>query len=129
MRRLGLVILMAFSLALCMYGADKSKARIHFENTTLNLGHIKEDGGPVAVEFPFTNTGKDPLKIESARAQCGCSRAVYPKNEIAPGESGTIKVTYNPLGQPGGFTKVITVRCTGNPGKVSLKIRGTVVPK
>ena len=46
-----------------------------------------------------------------------------------PGKGGVIKVSYNPLGRPGGFTKVVTVKCNGNPSKVRLKIRGTVSPK
>lgn len=129
MKKLGLVFLLVFTLSVAVFAADKSKAQIKFEKTIHDFGNIKEDGGPVTTEFTFTNEGKEPLIINSARAECGCTRPQYPKDAIAPGESGTIKVTYNPLGRPGGFTKVVTVRCTGNPGKVNLKIRGTVLPK
>ena len=124
-----MAILMTLAMVSTAIAADKTAARIKFEKTTHDFGNIREDGGPVTYEFQFTNTGSDPLKINSARAECGCTRPEYPKGEIAPGESGVIKVTYNPAGRPGGFTKVVTVRCTGNPGKVNLKIRGTVLPK
>ena len=129
MKKIGILMLMLVMVVGIGYSADKTKAKISFEKTTYDFGNIKEDGGPVTVEFKFTNTGKDPLKITSARAECGCTKPEYPKAEIAPGESGVIKVTYNPIGRPGGFTKVVTVRCTGNPGKVNLKIRGSVIPK
>ena len=129
MKKLGLVVLMVFAIVGLTYAADKTKAEIKFEKTTYDFGNIKEDGGPQSVEFKFTNSGEEPLKIISARAECGCTRPEYPKTEIKPGETGVIKVTYNPLGRPGGFTKVVTVKCTGNPGKVNLKIRGTVLPK
>ena len=129
MKRLVLCLLIAFSIGLTLSAADKNKSQIKFEQTVFDFGNIKEDGGKVSHEFTFTNVGEEPLKITSARAECGCTTPEYPKDEIAPGESGTIKVTYNPLGRPGGFTKVVTVRCTGNPGKVNLKIRGTVLPK
>lgn len=109
--------------------ADKSKGKLQFEKTTYDFGNIREEGGKVTHEFTFTNIGDEPVKINSARAECGCTRPEFPKEEIAPGASGVIKVTYNPLGRPGGFTKVVTVRCTGNPGKFNLKIRGTVIPK
>ena len=128
MKKLGLLALMLLSI-LTMGAADQTKGRINFENTTFDFGNIRETGGPVSHEFEFTNTGTEPLKINSARAECGCTKPEYPKEEIAPGETGVIKVTYNPKGRPGGFTKVVTVRSTGNPGKVNLKIRGTVVPK
>lgn len=130
MKKLLTVVLMIVAIASGVKAAEKkNEARIKFEKTTHDFGNIREDGGPVTYEFTFTNEGKDPLKITSARAECGCTRPEYPKEEIAPGESGVIKVTYNPLGRPGGFTKVVTVRCSGNPGKVTLKIRGSVIPK
>lgn len=131
MERIGLVLIMLLLLTvpLSARAADKSKGEIKFEETLYDFGNIREDGGKVSHEFVFTNEGNDPIKITDARAECGCTTPEYPKGEIAPGEQGVIKVTYNPLGRPGGFTKVVRVRCTGNPGKVNLKIRGTVIPK
>ena len=129
MKRLGLVIMMALAVIFMAQSADKTKGKIQFEKTTYDFGNIREDGGKVTHEFQFTNVGTDPIKITSARAECGCTKPEYPKEAIAPGQTGVIKVTYNPLGRPGGFTRVVTVRCTGNPGKVNLKIRGTVLPK
>lgn len=120
---------MALAIIMTVSAGSKKEASIKFEQTTHDFGNIREDGGPVTFEFPFVNAGTKPLVINSARAECGCTRPDYPKEEIAPGEKGTIKVTYNPLGRPGGFTKVVTVKCSGSPGKINLKIRGTVIPK
>ena len=128
-KRFSAFILLVMAFSLSFHAADNTKAQIKFEKTTYDFGNIREDGGPVTHEFTFYNAGKEPLKITSARAECGCTKPDYPKKEIAPGASGVINVTYNPLGRPGGFTKVVTVRCTGNPGKINLKIRGTVIPK
>ena len=108
---------------------DKGKASIKFEETTFDFGTIREDGGPVTHEFKFINDGTGNLVIHSAKAECGCTKPTFPENAIAPGKSGVISVKYNPLGRPGGFTKVVTVRCNGVPAKVNLKIRGTVNPK
>ena len=129
MKRILSVLIMLVSVFCVMTAADKTKGKIHFAETIYDFGNIKEDGGPVTHEFQFTNEGKEPLLIKSARAECGCTKPVYPTNEIAPGAGDVIKVTYNPIGRPGGFTKVVTVRTTGNPGKVNLKIRGIVLPK
>lgn len=129
MKRFCLALLIVFVAWGASEAAKKQEAKIKFEETTHEFGNIREDGGPVTCEFEFVNEGKAPLVINSARAECGCTRPEYPKKEIAPGEKGKITVSYNPLGRPGGFTKVVTVRCSGNPGKVNLKIRGTVIPK
>lgn len=129
MKRISILLLLILGMVGAVVAADKSKAKIKFEKTTYDFGYIKEDGGPVTREFIFENEGSEPLIINSARAECGCTKPVYPKDAIAPGEKGVIKVTYNPAGRPGGFTKIVTVRCNGTPGKINLKIRGTVVPK
>lgn len=129
MKKIALILFLMVALVAGINAADKKEAKIKFTETTHDFGNIREDGGPVTVEFPFVNEGGEALVIESATAQCGCTRPEYPREEIAPGQGGVIKVTYNPLGRPGGFTKVVTVRSNGKPAKSSLKIRGTVLPK
>ena len=109
--------------------AGKEKASMKFKETVHNFGTIKEDGGSVTCEFPIVNDGKANLVVFSATAECGCTKPVFPKQPIAPGKNGVIKVTYNPIGRPGAFDKVVTIKTNGKPGKVRLKIRGTVMPK
>lgn len=129
MKRIGLLIAFALLMMATCFAQKEDEAKIHFSTTTHDFGNIKEDGGLQVYKFEFTNEGTGPLTIKSARAECGCTKPEYPKEEIAPGASGFIKVAYNPKGFKGGFTKVVTVRCTGSPAKVNLKIRGTVIPK
>lgn len=129
-----LAIFTAFLLTLLIFPLEinaekRGKASIKFEESLYDFGMVKEDGGPVSHEFGFKNTGDGNLVIHSAKAECGCTTPRYPEQAIAPGETGVIKVTFNPLGRPGGFTKVVTVRSNGTPSKINLKIRGTVVPK
>lgn len=102
-------------------------AKAEFAQKTFDFGVIKEKNGPVSHEFVFTNTGDGNLLILKATAECGCTRPEYPEKPVAPGKTGKLKVTYNPLGRPGGFDKVVTVTTNGMPRKVRLKIRGTVV--
>lgn len=106
-------------------------ARITFETKTHDFQTISEDKGPVSCEFEFTNTGSDPLMIINASASCGCTRPEFPKKPVAPGKKGKIKVTYNPLGRPGEFTKQITVRTNSSEKKerkITLRITGFVNP-
>lgn len=111
------------------YAKGAAKASMKFKENVHDFGIVKEDGGPVSCEFTFANEGASNLIIYDASADCGCTRPEYPKAPVAPGKEGKIKVTFNPLGRPGGFTKVITVKTNGSPAKVRVKIKGTVSPK
>lgn len=109
--------------------AKEKGAKVNFPEKKYNFGIIKEDGGPVSHDFQFFNEGDGNLIIYDATAQCGCTRPEFPKNPVAPGKSGKVKVTYNPIGRPGPFEKVVTVKTNAKGGKVRLKIIGNVTPK
>lgn len=130
---IGIAVLAVSVLAVALPAMAKKKkdggdAIPRFTEQTFDFGMIKEKGGAVSHEFDFVNVGNGNLVIIEATAECGCTRPEYPKNPIAPGKKGKIKVTYNPIGRPGAFDKVVTVKTNGKPKKVRLKIRGTVVP-
>lgn len=126
-----ILICVAFILAatVCVgaYGEDK-RPKVHFDEYRYDFGNVPEKKGPVSHEFVFTNTGNGNLLIIDATATCGCTKPEYPKNPIAPGKSGKIKVTYNPMGRPGPIDRIVTVKTNGTPKKVRLKIVGTVIP-
>jgi hypothetical protein len=61
---------------------------------TIKTGnHIR--GKEVNYEIQFSNTGDAGLKIYSVVTTCGCSSALLSKDSLLPGESGTIKFTFN----------------------------------
>ncbi|MCM1020707.1 MAG: DUF1573 domain-containing protein [Muribaculum sp.] len=93
-----------------------------------NFGNVAEKGGRVSHEFKIVNTGDKPLVFISATASCGCTRPVVPKEPVAPGDTGIVAVSYEPLGRPGEFNKTITVKTNAKPAKVKLRIVGVVVP-
>ena len=111
-----------------IFAKNNEKPSIKFNESSYNFGMISEKGVPVSHEFTFTNDGNGNLVIIEAKAECGCTKPEFPENPIAPGKKGKIKVTYNPLGRPGAFTKIVTVKTNGSPSKVRLKIQGTVKP-
>lgn len=130
MKRFFLLIIAILSLIpIATQAQDKNQPKISFSDTKHNFGTIKEDGGPVSYEFQFVNDGTGNLIVYEATAQCGCTKPEYPKNPIAPGKSGVIKVTYNPIGRPGSFQKIVTVTTNAKKKKARLIISGTVIPK
>ena len=126
MKRFAISLAAAVLSAAAMFAAAPKLA---VEHPTHSFGNIKEADGPVSHEFVVTNDGDAPLIIKSARASCGCTTPVVPKAPIRPGETGVIKVTYDPSGRPGEFEKNITVRHNGKPSKTQLRIKGVVIPR
>lgn len=129
MKKILTAALAAGTLLLAAAAKPAGEPAAEFPETSHDFGTIAEDGGSVSCEFAFTNTGEAPLLILNATASCGCTRPSFPKQPVAPGKSGKIKVTYNPKGRPGEFDKTVTVRTNiKERKKIVLKIKGFVSP-
>jgi hypothetical protein len=80
------------------------------ESTNVDLGKIPGNTAKQA-EFKFTNKGKSDLFLRNVKSTCGCT-AVQQTPEgtpIKPGESSSIKATFNSGAYNGKQTKVIYV--------------------
>ena len=119
-------IFMAILLATGMASAQK-KAVIAAEQTSHDFGQIKETDGKVSATFVVKNTGEAPLVITRVIASCGCTTPVWTKEPIAPNQNGDIKITFDPKGRPGPFSKTISVYSNGKTGSFILTIRGEVI--
>jgi len=107
-------LLFSFVMFFCALSLFAQPA-IQFENTTIDFGNIKEEGGKVTGKFVFTNTGNQDLLLTGVKPGCGCTAADYTKTPIAPGQKGYIDATYNPFNRPGSFNK--NIRVTTNEQK------------
>ena len=102
-----LILSLLFMLSV---GYAFAQAEIKFDKTTHDFGKFSETSPVQKCTFTFTNVGDKPLVINQAVATCGCTVPTYTKKPIAPGEKGTLNVTYNGKGKfPGHFKKTITV--------------------
>lgn len=113
-------------LAPSAMAGGKKEARIDFKEKIHDFGQISLKKGKVTHEFTFSNTGDKPLVITDARADCGCTRPEYSDAPVAPGKTGTVRVTFVPAAK-GHFSKKITVTSNGSPRKTRLIIKGEVV--
>lgn len=110
-----------------VYASAQKEAEIKFEKTTYDFGTFSESTPVQKCTFTFTNVGEAPLIIHQAIASCGCTVPQYTKMPIAPGEKGSLSVTYNGKGRfPGHFKKSITIRTNGKPEMLRLYIEGTM---
>lgn len=95
--------------------------------TTYDFGTFKEELGKVSCEIKMVNTGDDDMHITKVRPTCGCTASAYTLGTIAPGDTATVTLTYNPFGRPGRFDKDVYVYTDGTPERSVLTIKGNVI--
>ena len=83
-------------------------AEISFDKSTHDYGQIEKSANVECI-FVFTNTGNKPLKISNAKGSCGCTVPQWPREEIAPGATGEIKVRYDTK-RVGVINKSVTIQ-------------------
>lgn len=101
--------------------------RIEWLSTVHDFGAFKEEGGLATAIFTYRNTGDEPLVIIGARANCGCTTPRFNTEAVAPGDTATLVVAYDPSGRPGRFSKKVYVDTNTDPRRSTLEIKGTVV--
>lgn len=120
--------MLLLALAVGSFGMTQAQiagAKIDFEKVEHDYGTI-DQGANGATEFRFTNTGTEPLIISNAKGSCGCTVPEWPKEPIAPGASGSIKVKYDTK-RVGPISKTVTITSNAvDNGNALLKIKGTV---
>ena len=104
---------------------DPNATSMAFEKTIHDFGNLK-GGASVSYTFKFKNTGKKPLLISNAKGSCGCTVPSWPREAIAPGESGEIKVTFNSKGKKGKQHKSVTLTANTDPANTRLYIKADV---
>lgn len=93
---------------------------------TFYFGTVKEDEGPLEHTFTIQNTGNAPLIIVSCDGSCGCISADWTRQPIAPGETGTIHLYYNPQGVNGMVVKTLNVISNARNSLFQLYVKGEV---
>jgi len=106
----------------------RKRSKISFEEKSWNFGDIR-DGDIVNHDFKFKNIGNAPLEVKNVTATCGCTQPSFPFLPIAPGEEGTISVTFNSTGKINEQRPTVTVITNGKPSIVKLNLEGMVRPK
>lgn len=129
------IALLLFSAA-AVYSQDKptlsnvgndnpNQASFKFKEEEYNFGTIMQ-GDQVKHDFEFTNTGKEPLIISNAAGSCGCTVPEWPKEPIASGAKGVIKVTFNSAGKQGVQDKTVTLQSNAKQNPLVLHLKGNV---
>ena len=84
-------------------------------------------GSEQSFDFEFKNTGQGPLRLHKGPLQCKCTMPTVTKEDIPPGASVLIKLTWKPVEESESFKKqaIIWTNDPTNP-KIELSIQGEV---
>lgn len=107
---------------------EKKLPAFSFAETTFDFGTISSGEVEVHV-FKFKNSGNAPLIISQVTGSCGCTVPKYSKDQLAPGEEGSIEVTFNSKGQAGQVAKTVTILANTIPATKVLTISAEVISK
>lgn len=120
---------MKTAITLWLALAAIAAAKLEFKESAKEL--TVTGGAPtVTGEFSFTNTGKTPVTISKMDAGCSCTQVKTEgdKRTYAPGESGTVKTTFEVGNYTGIVEKTVAVWLEGDPqekpsSKLTLRIK------
>ena len=120
-----------FSFLPLQAGAQDKKPvgpQFKFTETKHNFGMVRE-GEVVHMEYPFTNTGTEPVIITEVKVSCGCTVVDFPKTPVKPGEKSVIKINFDTNGKMDRQDRTVDIisNVAGEPQK--LRFKGVVLKK
>lgn len=120
-----MIAFLALAMGTSVFAQKKVADVAKFNTETYDFGKIKQNV-PATATFTVTNVGTTPLIIQQASPTCGCTISDYTKSPIAPGQTGTIKATYNAAAL-GAIHKNLTVKFAGVDEIKTISLAGEVI--
>ena len=102
---------------------------VEFDKTVHDWGDVLTGDGPLSCTFTVKNISSRSIAIFNVAKSCGCTEVEWTREEIAPGEKGTITATYSNDEGPYPFSKNLTVYISDLKKPVILRMRGTARSK
>jgi hypothetical protein len=137
MRSLGFIfVLMGLTLGLFAQQSNeealkKTGAFLRFDPTEVNLGKIAtdkvtDDLGNITISIH--NDGVQPLILNQVVACCGTRVVEWTREPIAPGQKGTVKISFRVAPQPHRISRTVTVNSNAvNGNSQRIAILGDIV--
>ena len=120
-------ILLTLALVLVPAAAllAQPKQTIVFEKNVHDFGTVVVSEKPYTATFTFKNAGLLPLQIQLVSTPCSCTTVSWTKEELEPGETGEVTVTYTAASPSDNISMAFFVYSNGipNPAAVSIKAK------
>ena len=124
MKRIALILAGAL-VSLAVFAQKDFGGVARFDKTVHDFGKVDIKDGAVSCRFTVTNISDEALNILVVTSSCSCTSAVWTREEIAPGKSGTIDVSFKNDEGPYPFDKALTVYLSSVQKPVVIHIKGT----
>lgn len=120
-------ILIFFFLAEIGNAYDVHAQKLVFLHTKFDFGEIPESGTIISHSFRFGYSGKTKLTALKGETSCECVSVEIFGAPFEDGDSGWVKIVFDPFSRPGPFEFNIFVKADNITEK--LEIQGWVMPK
>ncbi|MDR1676223.1 MAG: DUF1573 domain-containing protein [Tannerella sp.] len=110
-------------------GTEEGAPVATLPESAYDFGLIEEEAGFASHVFEVRNTGNAPLLITHVQSSCGCTEPHWTREPIAPGKTGHVEITFDPVNRPGPFQKNVTIFTNDKRPRMRVTIKGDVVPK
>lgn len=99
-----------------------------WERNLIDIGTVMQEKGEVVSEFLFVNKADFPIFIQDIVTDCGCTTVSYTTDTLSLDKIGSVKVSYEPTGRSGPFSKMIIVKTNIDSEGDSLFLEGYNLP-
>ena len=118
------VALVCHAMAIAQQGSA-----VRFDSLTADFGHINETDGVVSRSFTAVNEGSESVTIKEIVSTCDCTSTHQRAATLAPGESLSFEVMFDPKNRPGRFERTLFVMVSDSDIPIELTITGRVIPR
>lgn len=107
---------------------DTAEQQLIWERNLIDIGTVLQEKGEVISEFFFVNKADFPIFIQEIITDCGCTTASYTTDTLSLDKIGSVKISYEPTGRSGAFSKMIIVKTNIDSEGDSLFLEGYNLP-
>lgn len=109
-------------------GISSAQANLLFDDCKKSFGFVKK-GEVVTLDYPFANTGTEPLLITDAKVECSCTSVVYPTQPIAPGQKGKVTVTFDTKSVYDRQDRIVEIISNAPHSPIKIRFKGVVLKR
>jgi hypothetical protein len=117
--------LFVFAIIIAIGTASPSMdgAVFSFVGKTMFMFADVKEGEQLSHTFEFTNSGNEPLVISDYQVACSCTKAIFSKEPILPGQKSVIEITFDTKGKYGYQDRIIKIFSNAKKSPVKLRIK------
>lgn len=111
-----------FFISMVVYAQPQLK----FKDLKKSFGFVKK-GEVVTIEFDVTNSGNQPAIITEAKVECSCTTVEFPKQPIAPNQTGIIVVKFDTKSVYDRQDRIVEIISNAKNSNQKIRFKGVVL--